>query len=84
MLEKRRTAYDFLQEIVEACREPIERTNLYYKIRTTYGVFNGKLNIALRYGLVENLGEKYHITQKGKVFLNAWANVQTLLKEEAA
>jgi len=83
MLEKQRTAYDFLQEIVEACLEPRELNDLFYIVRTTYTVLTRKLNVALRLGLIENLHEKYRTTEKGINFLNAWANVQTLLKEEA-
>jgi len=83
MLEKKRTAYDLLQEILEACLQPTELTDLFFKIRTTYTVLTSKLNIALRFGLATDLGGKYHTTEKGISFLNAWANVQTFLKEEA-
>lgn len=82
MLEKKRTVYDLLQEIVEACQEPIELTDLFYKVRTTYSVLTSKLNIAIRLGLVKNIDQKYHTTPKGKDFLDAWERVQTLLKEE--
>jgi len=79
---KKRTAYDLLQGVVEACLEPTSLTDLYFKIKTTYTVLTIKLNTALRFRLIETLGEKYHTTQKGINFLNAWANVQTFLKEE--
>jgi len=82
MLEKKRNVYDFLQEITEACQEPIDLTDLYFKIRTSYTLLTSRLNLAVRFGLVKNLEEKYHTTQKGINFLNAWANVQTFLKEE--
>jgi len=82
MLGKNRTAYDLVQEIVEACLQPSTLFDLFHKIKTSYTILNDRLNIALHFRLVENLGEKYRATQKGINFLNAWANVQTFLKEE--
>jgi len=82
MLEKRRNAYEILQEIVEACLEPIESTALYFKIRTSNRVLTSKVNIALRLKLLENSRNKYMATQKGRAFLKAWAKVQTFLKEQ--
>jgi len=82
MLGKKRTAHDILQEIVAACLEPIERTALYYTIRTSNTVLGPRLDDALRLKLVENLGNKYRTTQKGVNFLKIWAQVQNFLKEE--
>jgi len=80
---KRRNVYDLLQQVVEACQEPRELTDLFYIIKTSYVVLNSRMNIALRFKLVDLEDGKYHTTQKGINFLNAWANVQTFLKEEA-
>lgn len=77
-----RNFYDFLQEIVEACLEPIIITALYYRVKTSYTVLRRSLNIAIRFGLVNQSDEKYHTTPKGKDFLNAWKQVKTFLKEE--
>jgi len=80
---KRRTAYDFLAEITETCQKPIGKTRLYHKIGATYRVFKGWLNAAIQLKLIENIGNKYHTTQKGQNFLSKWRELQAILKEES-
>lgn len=82
MLGNRRSNYDLLQQIVQGCQEPIEITDLYHKIKTQYQIFKRSLNMALQFKLVENIGNKYQTTEKGKRFLIAWEHVQEFLTEE--
>jgi len=82
MLGKRRTYYDIVVEIVNTCQTPIGKTDLYYKIKTQFSLFELWLNTSLRFKLIKNVGSKYHTTGKGINFLKAWAGLQTFLKEE--
>lgn len=82
MIDRRRTAYDFLVEIVEACREPIGKTDLYHKIGTQFNILERWVNAALKFKLIENVVERFRTTEKGINFLKKWAELQTFLKEE--
>jgi len=82
MLGQRRNVYDIIVEIVEGCLEPTAKTNLYYKIKTSGDVLYRLINTAIRFKLIKNIGNKYQTTQKGKEFLERWAQLQTFLKEE--
>jgi predicted transcriptional regulator len=80
LLGKRRSPYDFLFEIVQACRFPAGKTDLYHIIRTTHGDFERWLNVAMQLKLIEVVNDKYHPTQKGENFLTAWQEIlQTFL-----
>jgi len=84
MLTDRRVSYDFVVRITETCLDPIGKTHLYHIIGTTHRSLEQWLNLAIRLKLIKAIdNNKYQTTQKGKNFLNAWANVQTFLKEEA-
>jgi len=86
MFLQRRTSYDNLVSTVQGCVKPIGKTDLYYKLKTSFDVFNRWLNLAMRYRLIEDVGEptcsKFQITAKGAKFLEKWAELQNFLKEE--
>ena len=82
-MQARRTLYDFLVEIVTSCQEPIQKTDLYHKIKTQFSIFERWLNTTIRFKLVAETGNnKYQTTQKGKRFLIAWEHIQEFLTEE--
>lgn len=80
MLGSRRSNYEFLQQIVEGCLETIEITDLYHKIKTQHSILMRWLNTAIKFKLVERIGNKYQTTEKGKLFLVKWEHVLALLK----
>jgi len=83
LLGQRRTIYDFLVEIVEGCQETIGKADLYHKIRTQYTIFERVFNTAIRFKLIETIGNsKYQATRKGIEFLVQWAKLQNFLIEE--
>ena len=85
MLAQKRCPHDILGHMVEKCSVPIHKTELYYEMETSWGVFNQWLALALRLELIEKLRDgkplKYRTTQKGGRFLETWEKVQTFLSE---
>jgi len=82
MLGKRRTSYDILHEIVEDCKEPIGKTDLYHKLKTQFGLLEHWTGVALELELIQLHGNMYQTTIKGHEFLQKWAELQTILSRE--
>lgn len=88
MLTRHRTAIEMLIAIVELCQNPIGKTELYYRMETSYAVLNHWIEKALNLHLIQNVPDrrsrptKYEITQKGKDFLQTWKNLQPFLSAE--
>jgi len=79
---KKRTPLEFLVAIVQNCGTPIRKTDLYFRIQTSFTVFNRVVTTAQNLGLIEEVSKRYKITQKGAEFLQAWTKLQSFLSVE--
>jgi len=79
LLSKKRTPLEFLVAIVQNCGTPIRKTDLYFRIQTSFTVFNRVVTTAQNLGLIEEVSKRYKITQKGAEFLQAWTKLQSFL-----
>ena len=81
---ERRTRLQVLVEILEVCREKTMKTDIMYKTKTMYRIFNDVLTKAGQYGLVKKNRSrhrhKYSTTLKGQQFLEKYQELQTFLK----
>ena len=77
---KGRTRYGLIASILESCREPATKTDLFYETRISYRLLVTVLGFCLETRLLSENNGKYETTLKGNKFLKQFRGLLDLLK----
>jgi len=75
-----RTRYGLIASILESCREPKTKSDLFYEARLNYKVLDAVLGLCLKAKLLSENSGKYKTTLKGNEFLKQFRGLLDLLK----
>ena len=69
MTSKKRNRIEILAEVLEACREPQLKTRIMYRANLSWGPITDYLHFCQEMGVVEKVGKRYKVTERGKQLL---------------
>lgn len=75
-----RTRYGLIASILESCREPKTKSDLFYEVRLSYKVLDAVLGLCLKAKLLSENNGKYKTTLKGNKFLKQFRGLLDLLR----
>ena len=82
MSSKRRTHRELLAKMLTVCLTPGTISRMIYRVETSGTIIYKLLKDAERFKLINQTEGKYHTTEKGEAFLEAWEKATSFLKEE--
>jgi len=75
-----RTRYGLIASILNSCREPKTKTDIFYEVRLSYRLLVTVLGFCLKTKLLSENNGKYKTTLKGNKFLEQFRGLLDLLK----
>jgi predicted transcriptional regulator len=75
-----RTRHGLIASMLESCREPKLKTDLFYETRIPYRLLGTILGFCLETKLLSENNRRYETTQKGSKFLKQFRGLLDLLK----
>jgi len=72
--------YVLLAELLEKCKEPITKSELFYELKTSYSQYRRLLRFALQKGLLKKQDSTYHITSKGLQYIKKLNELLSILE----
>jgi len=76
----RRSEMEIIATILDIARQGVKKTNILYKANLSYVQLKNYVGFLLEKGLLENIGNMYSTTKKGRLFLITWQNTLMLLE----
>ena len=79
-LNNRRSEMEIIATILDMAKQGVKKTNILYKANLSYVQLKNYVSFLLEKGLLENIGNMYSTTKKGRLFLITWQNTLMLLE----
>jgi predicted transcriptional regulator len=76
----RRSEVEIIATILEITRQGVKKTNILHKANLSYIQLKNYVTFLLEKGLLENIGNTYSTTKKGRLFLITWQNTLMILE----
>jgi len=81
----KRGRFDIVYEILSLSRRPVQKTRILYGCNLSYDQLQKYLDYLISRGLLNRFKksgrEVFHITEKGREFLNGYEHLKTFVKE---
>jgi predicted transcriptional regulator len=87
LAEGKRTTFEIYAKMLQICQKPQNKTRMMYKTNTSYTSFKKYLNQLQQKNLLQQQADNkntYKTTQRGKVFLEKYDELQQFLNENDA
>jgi len=72
--------YVLLAELLEKCKEPVTKSELFYELKTSYSQYRRLLRFALQKGLLEKQDSTYYVTSKGLQYIKKLNELLSILE----
>ncbi len=79
-LNNRRSEMEIIATILDITKQGVKKTKILYKANLSYVQLKNYVSFLLEKGLLENIGNMYSTTKKGRLFLITWQNTLMLLE----
>lgn len=79
-LNNRRSEMEIIATILDIAKQEVKKTKILYKANLSYVQLKNYVSFLLEKGLLENIGNMYSTTKKGRLFLITWQNTLMLLE----